>query len=162
MSRHNTRIGEVFCVKIDDNTKKYFQLIAFDLTQLNSDVVRVFKEQYPLHSPVDLSSVIGGEVDFYAHCITKIGVKFGYWQSVGIVKNVGSLNNNLFRSIGDVGKQVEVSSNWWIWRMNEPQVHVGKLTGDLRRAEIGSIVPPDSLTHRIRTGYYDFKYPAYE
>ncbi|RYD87997.1 MAG: hypothetical protein EOP54_27945 [Sphingobacteriales bacterium] len=34
----NTKIGDVFCVKIDDSTKKYFQLIAYDLTQLNSDV----------------------------------------------------------------------------------------------------------------------------
>ena len=45
-----TKIGDVFSAKTNENTKKYFQLIAYDLTQLNSDVIRVFKEQYPINS----------------------------------------------------------------------------------------------------------------
>jgi hypothetical protein len=45
-TRISTKIGDVFSAKIDGNTKKYFQLIAFDLTQLNSDVIRGFKKVY--------------------------------------------------------------------------------------------------------------------
>ena len=43
MIRSNTKLGDIFCVKIDENNKKYFQYIANDLTQLNSDVIRAFK-----------------------------------------------------------------------------------------------------------------------
>ena len=47
MERANTKIGDVFSVKIDDNRKKYFQFVISDLTQLNSDVIRAFKKVYP-------------------------------------------------------------------------------------------------------------------
>lgn len=44
MVRVVTKVGDVFSVKLDNEMKKYFQLIAFDLTQLNSDVIRAFKK----------------------------------------------------------------------------------------------------------------------
>ena len=34
MVRIYTKIGDVFSAKTDEKTKKYFQLIAYDLTQL--------------------------------------------------------------------------------------------------------------------------------
>lgn len=56
MKHGNTKIGDVFSVKLDDNKKKYFQLVEIsehqrkyfqnvsnDLIQLNSDVVSAFK-----------------------------------------------------------------------------------------------------------------------
>ena len=46
MKRVRTKIGDMFSVKVSENEKKYFQLIAFDLTQLNSDVIRAFKKVY--------------------------------------------------------------------------------------------------------------------
>lgn len=55
MVKTYTKIGDVFSAKTDEKTKKYFQLIAYDLTQLNSDVIRVFKERYPINSNPDLS-----------------------------------------------------------------------------------------------------------
>jgi len=42
----NTKIGDIFEVKINETEKKYFQLIAFDLTQLNSDEIVAFKKSY--------------------------------------------------------------------------------------------------------------------
>lgn len=44
MKRVLTKIGDVFEVKIDETSKKYFQYIANDMTQLNSDVIRGFKK----------------------------------------------------------------------------------------------------------------------
>ncbi len=38
MKRIHTKIGDVFVVKLENGRKKYFQLVVFDLTQLNSDV----------------------------------------------------------------------------------------------------------------------------
>ncbi|MFH3675605.1 hypothetical protein WAH59_20800, partial [Acinetobacter baumannii] len=75
MKRKNTKIGDIFVVKVDNDKKKYFQLIAFDLTQLNSDVIRSFKKVYPLEADIDLLEIVNGEVEFYAHCVTKFGLK---------------------------------------------------------------------------------------
>lgn len=156
----NTKIGDVFLAKLDDKTKKYFQYIANDFTQLNSDVIRVFKKEYPLDADPDLSEVVKGEVEFYAHCVTKLGIKLGYWEKVGNVSEVGKTDHILFRSSGDDPK-TKVSHNWWIWKIGEEQKPVGKLQGDNRKAEIGSVIPPDSLVHRMRTGEYDFVYPDF-
>ncbi len=162
MAKANTKIGDVFSVKIDENNKKYFQLIAFDLTQLNSDVIRAFTKLYPLNTNPDLTEIVNGEVEFYAHCITKLGLKMGYWESIGNITDVGYSNDILFRSCGDRAQQVPVSQDWWIWKINEEQKPVGKLEGENRKAEIGSVIPPDSIVHRLQTGKYDFMYPNFE
>lgn len=161
MKKPNTKIGDVFSVKIDNSNKKYFQYIISDLTQLNSDVIRVFKKEYPLNANPDLTEIVKGEVEFYAHCVTKIGIKMGYWESVGNITSVGSFDNILFRSSGD-SPQTRVSENWWVWKINKEQKLVGKLAGENRKAEIGSVIPPDSIVHRIQTGKYDFVYPEFE
>jgi hypothetical protein len=96
MTRVSTKIGDVFSVKIDEKTKKYFQLIAFDLTQLNSDVIRAFNQAYPISDTPDLAAVINGEVAFYAHCITKLDVKMQLWEKAGHITDVGDLRNILF------------------------------------------------------------------
>ena len=63
-----TKIGDIFSVKISEIEKKYFQLIAFDLTCLNSDVIRAFKKSYTVDEKPDLSKIITDEVQFYAPC----------------------------------------------------------------------------------------------
>lgn len=73
MVRVKTKIGDVFVVNIDNYNKKYFQLIAYDLTQLNSDVIRAFKKTYPIDANPDLREIVNEEVGFYSHCITKLG-----------------------------------------------------------------------------------------
>lgn len=161
MARANTKIGDVFSVKIDDNSQKYFQYIVSDLTQLNSDVIRAFKKVYPIDANPDLHEIVKGEVDFYAHCITKLGIKMGYWERIGNIDDVGELNV-LFRSCRDRAQQVKVSQDWWVWKVNEDQKQVGKLLGENQKSEIGSVIPPDSIVYRMQTGRYDFVYPEYE
>lgn len=161
MARANTKTGDVFSVKIDDSSKKYFQYIVSDLTQLNSDVIRAFKKGYPINANPDLSEIVNGEVEFYAHCVTKLGLKMGYWEKVGNTDDVGEFDDVLFRSSGD-DPQTKVSHNWWVWKINDDQRHVGKIAGENRKAEIGSVIPPDSIVHRMQTGEYDFAYPDFE
>ncbi len=160
MARANTKIGDVFFVKIDDNSKKYLQYIVSDLTQLNSDVIRTFKEVYPVSANPDLSEIVNGEVEFYAHCITKLGTKMGYWEKVGNIDDVGNFDDVLFRSSGD-NPQTKVSLDWWVWKINKEQKWVRKLEGENQKAEVGSIIPPDSIVHRMCTGKYDFVYPEF-
>ena len=167
MAKINTKIGDVFSVKIDENNKKYFQLVAFDLTQLNSDVIRAFDKVYPLNTNLDLLEIVNGEIEFYAHCVTKIGLKMGYWESIGNITDTGSIENILFRDTNDYGsmpgEQIKISHNWYVWRINDNDfTRVGKLEGENLKAEIGIVISPDSIVHRIKTGKYDFVYPDFE
>ena len=86
MAKVNTKIGDVFAVKIDDKSKKYMQYIVNDLIQLNSDVIRVFKKIYKIEEAPELSEIVNNEVEFYAHCVTKLGIKLGCWEKVGNIK----------------------------------------------------------------------------
>jgi Ca2+-binding EF-hand superfamily protein len=93
-------------VKIDDNRKKYFQSIAIDSTQLSSSVIRAFKKEYKLEDSPALGEIIKGEVQFYAHCSTKLGVKLDFWQKVGNVTDVGKLDHIIFRDTMDYGRKL--------------------------------------------------------
>lgn len=167
MARANTKIGDVFSVKIDDNSKKYFQYIVSDLTQLNSDVIRAFKKVHPINANLDLSEIVNGEVEFYAHCVTKLGLKMGYWESVGNISDVGKIDHILFRDTNDAGskpgEQIKISHKWYVWKINDNDfTRVGTLKGENRKAEIGIVISPDSIVHRMQTGKYDFIYPEFE
>lgn len=170
MKRVVTKIGDVFSAKIDENNKKYFQLIAFDLYQLNSDVIRAFKKVHPIDAKPDLSEIVNGEVEFYAHCVTKFGVKLGLWGKAGSIKETGRLDHILFRGTSDYGvkrgeEPVKISEKWYVWRLGDLQtVRVGKLEGENRKAEIGLIINPESIVARIKTGKYlnHTVYPGFE
>ena len=133
-----TKIGDIFSAKTSLETKKYFQLIAFDTTQLNSDVIRAFKEEYPIASKVDINLIISGNVDFYAHCVTKIGIKMGYWEKEGHSKEVGDVAPILFRDSSDYGLYPNtkiVSNRWYVWHINDDKfTPIGKLTEEYKKA----------------------------
>lgn len=168
MKRKNTKIGDIFAVKLDNGSKKYFQLIAFDLIQLNSDVIRVFKKSYSVNDDIDLLEIINDEVDFYAHCVTKLGVKMGLWEVIGNVSEIGDISNIVFRNTNDYGakvneEKIKISEKWYIWHINDEDfTRVGKLEGENRKAEIGVVINPYSIVERIKTGKYDFVYPEFE
>lgn len=165
MARVITKIGDVFCVKLDDNNKKYFQYVANDLTQLNSDVIKAFKKTYPIDANPDLSEVVKDEIAFYAHCVTNFGVKIGVWDKVGKAAIEGDLDV-LFRGSRDSGiklgdEPVKISDKWYVWKINEDFKYVGILEGENKKAEIGVVVNPFDIVHRMRTGEYGFVYPGY-
>ena len=161
----NTEIGDVFSVNLDNEYCRYFQYVISDLTQLNSDVIRVFKKEYRAEMNIPLPEIITDEVEFYAHCVTKAGQKLVCWKKVGNISDVGDVHNILFRGTRDSGKKrgaesIKVSYNWYIWRVNDRNfTKVGKLIGANRKAEIGLVVNPFDIVHRIKTGKYDFVYP---
>lgn len=166
MARVITKIGDVFCVKLDDRNKKYFQYVAKDLTQLNSDVIRAFKKTYSIDEEPNLSEVVKDEIAFYGHCVTNLGVKMGVWEKAGKAPIVGELDV-LFRDTNDYGRKpdeepVKISHSWYVWKINEEFRRVGKLEGENQKSEIGMVMNPLSVVHRIRTGEYNLpNYPGY-
>lgn len=162
MKRVSTKIGDVFSVKIDDNSKKYFQYVANDMTMLNSSVIRVFKEHYPLGSLPDLAEVVKGETDFYAHVVLRWGIELGFWEKIGKEEVVGEIDP-LFRRSLDYGERLGVSERWQVWHINDPDfTFIGKLEGKNRNAEIGVVFPPIEVYNRMKTGKYTYVYPDFE
>lgn len=163
-----TKIGDIFSIILDNGNKKYFQYIANDLTQLNSDVIRAFKKVYAFNENPKLEDIINDEIFFYAHCITKSGVKLNLWEKVGNVQSVGNIRDVLFRGSKDSGKKINeepllISKNWYVWRINDENfTFVGKLEGNNREADLGPVVNPYDIVDRMVTGNYNFFYPGFE
>jgi hypothetical protein len=154
--------GEVYEANVSPTDVCYFQYVGSDATQLGGHVIRVFKNHYPNSDSPNLEHIVSGEVDFHAHVMLKAGVKSGHWKLVGVAQLPADIIQILFRSSGDYGNPaVKVSSDWWIWTMNQPQIRVGKLQGDNIRAEIGCVMPAQWVVERMRSGNFPFFYPDY-
>ena len=148
-----TAVGDIFCAKINDEHKKYFQYIISDLTQLNSDVIRVFKRTYPIDTEPALEEVISGEVDFYVHCDTRAGIKNELWEKVGNSPNVGQTEHIIFKSKRDYTR-LDVQDDWWIWKINGEHIFVGELKGEHKKAYLGLVFQSASVMHKLKTGLY--------
>ena len=129
---------------------------------------RAFTKVYSIDSNPDLSEIVKGEVDFYAHCVTKWGLQYGFWEKVGNSAEVGELNHILFRGSKDYGHKlgdepVKISFNWYIWKINDEYfTDVGRIEGENRKAEIGCVIAPANIVYRMQYGKYDIGYPEYE
>ena len=153
----STKIGDIFCVHINENTKRYFQYIISDFTQLNSDVIRGFKRAYSSNRIISLEEIVDGEVDFYTHTDTKAGIKMGLWEKVGNNPRVGNTEHILFRSSRDLGNQkisIRDLQNWYVWRINEPFRFVGDITPEVQKAEMGLVMSPYDIVEKLKTGKY--------
>jgi hypothetical protein len=156
------RPGDIFEAQLENAKARFFQYVGNDATQLQSNVVRVFAKEYASDVSAEVVDPSRDETQFVAHVMLNLGIKHKFWKRVGHASYVEPAEV-LFRDSSDYGNpEVKISRNWWIWKMNAPQVFVGPLTGRYRDAEIGIVVPPDSLVHRMRTGRYDFVYPQFE
>jgi hypothetical protein len=154
-------VGDVFEVQLDHSSRRYFQYVADDASQLHSNVVRVFRGTFRFDEPLDICRVISGEIDFYIHVLLPIGLKLKAWRKCGNAPAPAD-HKVLFRDSSDYGNpKIKISRNWFVWKINGPHEDVGELTPKFQNAEIGIVVQPASVIHRMRTGKYDFLYPEY-
>lgn len=161
MARFTLKFGDVFSIKIENNLHRYFQYVANDITQLNSEVIRVFKTDYLSSEEPTIEEIVLSEIDFYSHVISKVGVKMGVWDKVGNSKTTGA-GEPWFRISDDSGNlSVIISKKWRVWKIGKKMKNVGKLPKEMYDAEIGMVVNPYALVDRINLGRYDFVYPKY-
>jgi hypothetical protein len=154
------KVGDVFSVQLPDRTWKYFQYIANDSSQLNSDVIRAFKKAYSTPES-SMQRIIRDEIAFYGHTILGAGVKMLCWSKVGNEAEIGRLDI-LFRNSNDYGNpEVKISNDWYVWRINEPYIKVGRLLGENQLAEIGIVMSPLSVFDRMCQGKYVGVYPGF-
>ena len=87
-------------------------------------MIRAFKTEYPCGPHPDISDIVHGEVEFYAHCVTRWGVKMDQWTKVGKSTELGDISKILFRDSIDYGAKVgeetiKISQNWYVWHIND-------------------------------------------
>ena len=111
-----TKVGDVFEVKISDTEKKYMQYIASGLTCLNSDVVRGFSKTYSVEEQPSLEEIISDNVDFYAQCDSRHGIRMEYWTLYGSIQGIGNVQDLIFRGTSDF--RDKISHQWYIWYIN--------------------------------------------
>lgn len=155
-------VGSIFRVHAQAKRVRYFWCVGIDRTQLNSALIVVFRRLHEATVRPNLEEIIADDTDFYCHVFLSAGTRQGLWHKAGF-RRVDRVLPMLFRDSADYGDpSVRVSEQWYVWKPNEPFRKVGRLTGDLRHAEIGVVVARDRVVERIRTGLYGFQYPAYD
>jgi hypothetical protein len=166
MAQTRVRIGDVFSVDTGDGQVRFFQYIGNDSTQLDSEIIRVYKNQYSNTNTIDLESIIAGEIDWHAHCFLRLGLKMGYWSKVGkAIITPGIIL--LFRDTYDYGRgawqePVLVSYNWVVWHPGQDFQRVGRLAGENEQADIGLVMSPVDIVYRMQHGVYDMPfYPSF-
>jgi hypothetical protein len=161
------KIGDIFCVNIDEKTKRFLQYVANDGSQLNSNVVRVFIKSYQINESPDMEEIVLDDVEFYAHSMVKFMVKFNQCEKVGNSSNIGDTKSILFRGTNDYARKADeapilISNNWYVWNIDGPYRNVGKLIGKNKKSDIGGVMNPYDVAKRMRIGDYDICYPGFE
>lgn len=159
-----TSIGDIFAAKISDEEKKYFQYVANDPLQLNSDVIRAFRETYDLDASPDIPDIVRGEIDFFAHCVVNLGIKMNLWEKIGKSRDIGR-TEVLFRDTDDFGHKlgeppVKVSSRWYVWRIHDQATgRVGKLEAIEEPSFYGLVYNPYSIMKLLQGDKNPANYP---
>lgn len=160
-----TKVGDVFFVIIDNEYKAYFQFIAIDGTNMNSETIRVFKRRYPLNYDAPIEDVVTDEVLFYTHTILKRGLEEGVWIKTGKSNDLGldGLDGIWFGNTVDViydsltmaCSSVDPLRNWLLWQVNKPIMENCVPSREIIPSlESGRIYPFVSVNERIKFGYY--------
>ncbi len=155
-----TRLGDIFCVEIDNQYKAYFQYIAKDWEMLNSTVIRSFKSRYPIDYNPTMDEIVNDEVYFYAHTILRAGFLYDAWHKVGTSKNLGNTENIKFRVYNDFqGPGQTKSYKWYVWTINQPWQFVGEMTDEYREYDWGPVLSYENIVSKIKTGKFKCRVP---
>lgn len=144
-------------IPLNDGTSVLAQTMGRDSTQLHADIFRVYKTRFETGKAKALiASAQSLEIDFHALVLISLGKKLKIWHEV--MKSQDTSECNAWFRMCDVedGRLPPVSKKWWLWKVNQPMKFVGALTDETRKAEIGSIVVPPDILHRITTGKYSY------
>ena len=158
--RVRLKFGDVFEVALAEGRVGYVQYVADDMSMLDSYVIRVFEGEEDPTQPPQISDIVLRKVSFYAHVFLKLCVKYGQWKKLGNAPAPDRVDV-LFRGCWDLGNpEIKISHRWYVWRINEPFRDIGALTPRYQDAEIGSVLPPQSIVERMQTGTYVLGMPG--
>lgn len=150
-----TKIGDIFCVEVDNDYKCYFQYVANDMTVLNSSVIRVFEKHYPMDYVPVFDDIVKDNVYFYAHTILRFGILYNAWYKVGKHSNLGNPSEITFRMYNDVGNPHRTKSYHWVkWKINQKQEFIGEMREEYVNYDLGIVFSYLDIVSKIKTGNY--------
>ena len=150
-----TKIGDIFCVEVDNDYKCYFQYVANDMTVLNSSVIRVFAKHYPMDYVPVFEEIVKGDVYFYAHAILRFGILYNAWYKVGKHPDLGYPEEITFRMYNDIGNWNRSKSyNWVKWKINQEQEFIGEMSEEYANIDLGIVFSYLDIVNKIKTGKY--------
>jgi len=161
-----TQIGDIFAVPlVAEQSKRYIQLVALDMSQLNSDVIRAFKKGYALDAQPAICDIVNDEVDFFVHTTVSAGVKQNLWKKTGKSLVIGNVSLILFKDTLDYGRRdgelpVTDSQKWVVWQINGNRKFVGILDDKNRNAFMGLVVPPNDVVRMLLGKKIPIHYPS--
>lgn len=156
-----SKIGEIYKIEYDDGTQRYFQLVAFDMTTLNSDVIAVFNKHSNRQQDTTIEDIINSGVEFFTHTTVNAGIRQELWTKIG-KSSIVDYKNALFKTTDHGTEPPEIESyeadsyhSWVIWHVNEEWQSIGGNIEQYPEAELGHVFAPDSIKYRILHGKYD-------
>ncbi len=153
-----TKIGDIFSVDLDSKTKRFFQYVAIDESQLGGSVIRVFKRKHDINSEPSFKEIVSDDVDFYTHTSLKIGVLEGYWQKIGRCMDIGDTENIYFRTVGELdASKLKKSHHWIVWKVNGEWQDIGEMKEIYKNYDLGPIFPSIWVLNKIKTGRMGIK-----
>ena len=155
--RQVNRIGDIYCVEIDNEYKCYFQYVAKDATMLGGKVIRVFKTHYSMDYVPNMDEIVKDDIFYYTHTMVKIGVELGAWYKVGSHRDKGETENIMFKLYNEVAPLPDKSSRWDVWKINEPMRRIGEMTDECRGYYMGWLYSYLDVLSMIRDGRHRHK-----
>ena len=153
IKRVSCRKGDLFEVRFK-SCYRYFQLVDYDLTELNSDVIAVFEGSYSKAQV--LSEILARKIDFFTHTTVRAGVP-QFWRKVGTAQPIDS-SSAIFKGVDgekdDRQPSEGKSGHWQIRRIGKDWRYVGKEDKVPLNAELGLIFNPEAIYKKITVGKY--------
>jgi hypothetical protein len=155
MKRIQIRKGDIFEVPVG-NGKMYFQYIGLDLTQLNSEVIRSFKNVYSKEESPNIDEIINDEIEFHAHTMIRLGYNMELYKKFGnSTRNL--VENVTWRQSEDSGDpKVKISKRWVTWKTGKEMVKIKYNIEELSKTEIGSVHNPIDVVEKMKNGDYQY------
>lgn len=156
-----SKIGEIYQINGLEH-KRYFQLVASDITQLNSDVIAVLSYKGDLPSKPaakELNEVTSAGIEFFTHTTVNAGFK-DLWTKIGKAKVV-DYKDALFKDIyikDDFPDwepyEKDHYHSWVIWQVGGKWKKIGAKIDRYPEAELGMVFSPNNIIYRIEHGQY--------
>ena len=156
--------GDIFKVKLGNGIIRFFQFIGKDISELNGDVIAIFREHY-YKEPTRPEMVLDDKIECFMHTSVLAGIKLGLWERVFSLPVTVSEKEIVFRTSLDYGlypRQHVVSYRWVIWSMNSERCYIGTLPKEYYNSDLGGVFAPNHVIDRMETGEVPAKfYPDY-
>jgi hypothetical protein len=151
------KLGDVYLVQFDGNELGAIQHIGNDESMLSSNVVGVLKAL-----PKNWEGMSDAEFamlprEFYSHVFLKAGETLKIWRKA--VNRSYAVPDGLAWCMCPVADYNKATSDAWrVWNTNG-EMRVPRDKEDLRRCEVGIVIPPVDIVERISTGSYKLRWP---